>query len=83
MTITQSASNAPIRKVLIVRGETAGWSTATYLNKAFDPQVKVTVVETKVVPRIGVGEATIPNLQSIFWNFLGVSKKLATTINYE
>ena len=75
MKMTQSISSAPIENVVIVGGGTAGWMTATYLNKAFGSQVKITLVETKVVPRIGVGEATIPNLQKIFWDFLGIPEQ--------
>ncbi|NEP06748.1 MAG: tryptophan 7-halogenase [Okeania sp. SIO2G4] len=64
-----------IRNVLIVGGGTAGWMTAAYLNKAFGPQVKVTLMETPSVPRIGVGEATVPNLQRAFWDFLGIPEQ--------
>jgi tryptophan 7-halogenase len=73
--MTQSGSNTPIKTVVIIGGGTAGWMTATYLNKAFGPQVKVSLIETPVVPRIGVGEATIPNLQKIFWDFLGIPEE--------
>jgi tryptophan 6-halogenase len=64
-----------IREVLILGGGTAGWMTAAYLVKAFGSQVKITVVESPGVPKIGVGEATVPNLQSVFFDFLGLREE--------
>ena len=32
----------------------------------------ITVLEAPPIPRIGVGEATIPNLQTAFFDFLGI-----------
>lgn len=75
MQTTTSRSPQAIENVLIVGGGTAGWMTATYLNKAFGPQVKVTLMESPSVPRIGVGEATVPNLQRTFWDFLGIPER--------
>jgi hypothetical protein len=60
-----------IEKVMILGGGTAGWMTASYLKKAF-PALKITVLEAPAIPRIGVGEATIPNLQKVFFDFLGI-----------
>lgn len=62
-------SNMPIRDVLIVGGGTAGWMTAAYLAKAFGNQVKFTVIESPRIQKIGVGEATTPNLQKVFLIF--------------
>jgi len=64
--------NEPIRDVLIVGGGTAGWMTAAYLAKAFGHQLNITVLEAPTIPRIGVGEATVPNLQRVFFDFLGI-----------
>jgi hypothetical protein len=60
-----------IRKIIIVGGGTAGWMTASYLKKALQ-DVKITVIEAPTIPKIGVGEATVPNLQPVFFDFLGI-----------
>ncbi len=59
--------NNEIKKVVIVGGGSAGWITAAYLNGALnqrgaDPQIDVTLVESPDVPRISVGEATVPSI---------------------
>jgi tryptophan halogenase len=61
-----------VRKVVILGGGTAGWMTASYLGKALQGTASITVLEAPAVPRIGVGEATIPNLQTAFFDFLGI-----------
>ena len=68
---TTRADESAIRKVVILGGGTAGWMAASYLKKAF-PDVEFTLLEAPSVPKIGVGEATIPNLQSVFFDFLGI-----------
>jgi hypothetical protein len=62
-----------VERVVIVGGGTAGWMTASYLKKAY-PDVNFTLVEAPAIPRIGVGEATIPNLQKVFFDFLGIEE---------
>jgi hypothetical protein len=64
-----------IRSVVVLGGGTAGWMTACYLAKALDGTVELTVLEAPTIPRIGVGEATIPNLQTAFFDFLGVPEE--------
>lgn len=64
-----------IKNVVILGGGTAGWMTASYLVKALQGTVNITVLESPAVPRIGVGEATIPNLQSAFFDFLGIPEE--------
>lgn len=50
-----------VRSIVIVGGGSSGWMTAAFLSKVlFD--VKVVLVESKSVPKIGVGEATTPPL---------------------
>jgi tryptophan halogenase len=61
-----------IKRVVILGGGTAGWMTAAYLGKALQGTTSLTVLEAPTVPRIGVGEATIPNLQTAFFDFLGI-----------
>lgn len=63
-----------IKNILILGGGTAGWMAASYLGKALGPAVTITVVEAPEIPRIGVGEATIPNLHKVFFDFLGLSE---------
>jgi tryptophan 6-halogenase len=63
-----------IRKVVVLGGGTAGWMTASYLGKALGPEVTITVLEAPSIPRIGVGEATVPNLHKTFFDFLGIAE---------
>jgi tryptophan 6-halogenase len=64
-----------IRRIVILGGGTAGWMTASYLGKALGESVSITVLEAPAIPKIGVGEATIPNLQKAFFDFLGVPEE--------
>jgi tryptophan 7-halogenase len=64
-----------ISNILIVGGGTAGWMSAAYLVRALDRDVNITLVESATVGRIGVGEATIPNLQKVFFDFLGIPER--------
>ena len=61
-----------IRKVVILGGGTAGWMTASYLSKQFGKTIEITLIEADTIPKIGVGEATVPNLQRAFFDFLGI-----------
>jgi tryptophan halogenase len=63
-----------IQNVVILGGGTAGWMAASYLKKAF-PSLHITLVEAPSIPKIGVGEATIPNLQKVFFDFLGLKEE--------
>jgi len=45
----------------IVGGGSAGWLSALYLNKLF-PNDSVSLIESKDIPIIGVGEATTPHI---------------------
>lgn len=57
------------KRVLIVGGGSAGWMTAAYLNAALNyggrKVADIGLIESPDVPRIGVGEATIPNINHI------------------
>ena len=49
------------KKFVVLGGGTAGWLTALYLKKIL-PQHQTTLVESKEIGIIGVGEATTPNI---------------------
>jgi tryptophan halogenase len=55
-----------VKRVLVVGGGSAGWTAAAYLNAALNigtrRVIEVGLVESPDVPRIGVGEATVPNV---------------------
>jgi len=57
----------PIKNVLIVGGGTAGWLTACFLARtlgtAADRGVRITLVESKDIGIIGVGEGTFPSIR--------------------
>ncbi len=58
---------APIRKIVIVGGGTAGWMAAALFAKLFlsapNPTAEVTLVESEDIGTVGVGEATIPAIK--------------------
>lgn len=64
-----------IENIVILGGGTAGWMTAAYLGKALQGTVGITVLEAPAIPRIGVGEATVPNLQRAFFDYLGLAEE--------
>jgi tryptophan 6-halogenase len=64
-----------IKRVVVLGGGTAGWMSASYLGKALGPEVSITVLESPAVGRIGVGEATVPNLHKTFFDFLGIAEE--------
>jgi hypothetical protein len=64
-----------IKKILVLGGGTAGWMAASYLGRALGSAVQITVLEAPAIPRIGVGEATIPNLQRVFFDYLGLTEE--------
>jgi tryptophan halogenase len=47
-----------IKNIVIVGGGTAGWSTAHHFLSKTSERVKITVVSSKEIPVIGVGEST-------------------------
>ena len=58
-----------VRRVGILGGGTAGWFTALAL-RAQLPWVEVTVIESKTLPIIGVGEASVPSLVAFLHHYL-------------
>ena len=57
--------NSKIDKVVIVGGGTAGWVTAALLIKILGNAIKVRLIESEQIGIVGVGEATIPPIQTL------------------
>ena len=54
-----------VNKIVVLGGGAAGWFTAGYL-KLKNPEIDVTLIESKKVGILGVGESTIPQLGDFF-----------------
>jgi tryptophan 6-halogenase len=67
-------ADRPIREIVILGGGTAGWLTASYLQKALPKDLRITLVESERIGRIGVGEATVPTLRATL-DFLGLKEQ--------
>ena len=52
-------------KINIIGGGTSGWWTAGYLRK-MHPSIEITLIESKGIGAIGVGESTMPNVRAFF-----------------
>ena len=59
-------------KITIIGGGTAGWLSAIYLNKR-KPDFDITLVESKTIGIVGVGEGTVPNITP-FLRYLGIDE---------
>ena len=68
----------PLKKIVIVGGGTAGWLTAGILaaehNAHLDQGIEITLIESKNIKTIGVGEGTWPTMRETL-NTIGISEK--------
>jgi len=70
-----SAVTKTPKKVIIVGGGTAGWMTASLLEKAWGHKgTEIVLIESELIGKIGVGEGSTPSLKLFFEN-LGISEK--------
>jgi len=58
-----------LKSIVIVGGGSAGWMTASYLNKVFGDRMKISLVESPNISTVGVGEATFSTIK-LFFDFL-------------
>ncbi|MBJ6763735.1 tryptophan 7-halogenase [Myxococcaceae bacterium JPH2] len=64
-----------VRKIIIVGGGSSGWMAAAYLHKALNFNANITLIESPRIPRIGVGEATIPTIKEELFDFLQIPEE--------
>ncbi|WP_230482683.1 tryptophan halogenase family protein [Sphingomonas sp. Leaf21] len=62
------------RSILVVGGGTAGWLTAAYLAKAFAGRADITLLESRGIGAIGVGEGAFPTIRQTL-DYLGIDER--------
>ncbi len=69
--------NKPVKKIVIVGGGTAGWLTAGLIaaehNSQSENGIQVTLIESKEIATIGVGEGTWPTMRETL-NTIGITE---------
>ncbi len=61
-----------IQKIIILGGGTTGWMAASYLAKALQDSVTITLIESDEIPTVGVGEATVPSIRPDLFDYLEI-----------
>lgn len=59
--------------ICIIGGGATGWWAAGYLEYSF-PDYNITVIESETIPKIGVGESTLPQIANFFAE-MGIQEK--------
>lgn len=63
-----------VKRVVIAGGGTAGWTAAAALVQQLGPLLDITLVESRDIGTVGVGEATIPTIRT-FHALLGIDER--------
>lgn len=64
-----------IERIIIAGGGSSGWMAAAYIHKALNFNVDITLIESPKIPKIGVGEATIPTIKEELFDFLEIPEE--------